>query len=92
MIRAKNMPVVDVWDIRDELIARGVDNKYADNVLSLMFDDRYVNDIYMSYSIDDDVCEKYYKDKEKAKVVQMIIDMLREACPNSDRVLIDISW
>ena len=92
MIKAKNMPVVNIWDIEDELIARGVDCEYARDAHQLMFDDRYINDVYVSYYIRDDVCDKYYTDKEKAKVVQMIIDMLREACPDSDRVLVDVSW
>ena len=92
MIKAKKMPVVNINDIEDELIARGASWEYARDVHQLMFDDRYTNDVYMSYYIDDDVCEKYYKDKEKAKVVQMIIDMLREACPDSGRVLVDVSW
>ena len=91
MIRAKNMPVVDINDIEDELIARGVSCKYARDARQLMFDDRYTNDVYKSYYIADDICDKYCGD-ENVKVKQMIIDMLREACPNSDRVLVDVSW
>lgn len=92
MIKAKKMPVVDIWDIKDELVAKCVDRKYTNDIHQLMFGDMYMNDVYVSYYIDDDVCDEYYKDKEKAKAVQMIIDILREACPDSDRVLVDVSW
>ena len=47
---------------------------------------------HVPFYIADDVCEKYCSDREEAKVMQMIIDLLREACPDSDRVLVDVSW
>ena len=92
MIKEKWMPVVDVSDIEAELRVKGVDRKYADNVRNMLFDDQYINDVYVSYYIADDVCEEYYCDKEETKVIQMVLDMLREVYPNSDRVLVDVSW
>lgn len=92
MIRVENMPVVNIYNIKKELMESGVESKYLNKLRQLMFYDRFMNDVYVSYYIDDDVCEEYYDDKGEAKVVQMIIDILREACPNSDRVLVDVSW
>ena len=92
MIAAKYMPVVSVDKIEDELIAKGVSSKYAYNVRQMLFDDRYTNDVYVSYRIAEDVCADYYKDKEEAKTVQMIIDMLREVYPGAEYVLVDVSW
>lgn len=92
MIKVNNMPVINIHSIKNELIERGVGCKYVNNIRQLMFDDGYMNDVYVSYYIDDDICDKYYTDKEQAKVEQMIIDILREACPDSNRVLVDVSW
>lgn len=92
MIRVENMPVVNIYNIKEELMKRGVESRYLNKVRRLMFDDRFMNDVYASYYIGDDVCEEYYDDEGEAKVVQMIIDILREACPDSDAVLVDVSW
>ena len=92
MIRVENMPVVNIYNIRKELMERGVESMYLHKLRRLMFDDRFMNDVYVSYYIGDDVCEEYYDDEGDARVVQMIIDILREACPDNDAVLVDVSW
>ena len=92
MISAKNMFVVSAIDIQNELRIRGVGEKYVRNVRKLMFDDAFMNDVCVEYYIDDDICEENCNDKEEARVVQMIIEMLREACPGSKTVLIDVMW
>lgn len=92
MITAKYMPVVSANEIENELIAKGVSSKYAYNVRQMLFDDRYVNDVYVSYRIVEDVCADDYTDKEEAMAVQEIIDMLREVYPDAEYVLVDVSW
>lgn len=92
MIIPKWMPVVTIADIKRELEEKGVDREHTRTLRHLMFGDRFMNDVYISYRIADDAYAKDCDDKEKAKVKQMIIDILRETCPDSEKVLVDVSW
>ena len=92
MVKVKHMPVVSVLDIEREIKAMGISNEYTHNIRKTMFDDQFMNDVYIAYYIDDDVCEECYADKEKAKVEQIIINILRKACPGNKSVLVDVTW
>jgi hypothetical protein len=93
MIPVKNMPVVRLCDIRDELMKkRGVKAKHVQRLHNIMFGDNFTTSVYATYDIDCDVCEEYYEDKEDAKIEQMVIDMLRDACPNADQVMINVAF
>jgi hypothetical protein len=48
--------------------------------------------VYATYDINCDVCEAHYEDAEEAKIEQMVIDMLREVCPNVDQVMINVAF
>ena len=93
MIPVKNMPIVRLCDIRDELMKKkGVKAKHVQNLRDIMFGANFTTGVYASYDIDCDVCEACYEDKEEAKIEQMVIDMLREACPDADQVMINVSF
>ena len=91
MINVKRQPTVTMGDIEKELRNRG--KIYPDyySLGSILFNDYYMNDSYVTLLIADDVYDDYI-DPEEGSIAQAVVEMLREACPNDEYVLVDVSW
>lgn len=91
MINIKRQPTVTIEDIEKELRNRGKINQDYYPLGRILFNDYYMNDSYVSLLIADDVYDDYI-DPEEGRIAQAIVEMLREACPDDEYVLIDVSW
>lgn len=91
MINIKRQPTVTIEDIEKELRNRGKIYQDYCPLRRILFDDYYMNDSYISLLIADDVYDDYI-DTEEGRIAQAVIEMLREACPDDEYVLVDVSW
>ena len=96
--------VIDVYDIGDELAARGIEEGDCE-VREAMFGTDYSNDCHKTYGLDWDLEDMkeyiermegsdYYSDydRECAKLNYEIQKMLQEIFPDFDDILVDVSW
>lgn len=103
-MKAKFKAVIDVYDIEEELAARGIEEGDC-SVREAMFGTDYMNDCYKCYGLDwdleemkEDIArmeeEDYYSDYDRscAKLNYEIQKMLQEIFPDLDDILVDVSW
>ena len=104
MIKTKLEVVINIRDIEEELVARGIEEEGC-SVREAMFGTDYMNDCYKSYGLDWDLEEMaeeliemqeedYYDDcyYSCAKLDYEIQKMLQEIFPDLDGILVDVSW
>ena len=92
MVTVTMKPVVSVTALAKELRKRGNPEEYTCELREIMFDDQFMNDVYKDYRFVDYVDPECYADKQKAKFVEALHDLLFEICPGVDSVLVDVSW
>lgn len=86
-------PVIDVYDLEDELKTQfGVD--VEGELRDILFYEDYMNDCYKSYYFADDeeYTGKSWQNEERIRIRNLVNAYLRDILPNYERVLIDVSW
>ena len=87
-------PVVSIDELKDAVVdATG--HEFQTNFRQLLFDDRFMNDVYVGYYFDED--EEYlhpsWQNETKIKERNLVNQFLREILGDEfERIIIDVSW
>lgn len=81
------VPAVQLDDIEDALYDAGIEVK--ESLREFFFGDSFSNDVYKALYIDEDSDPKW---DDNAELRNKIYALLREAFPNYDTILVDVSW
>lgn len=64
------------------------------NLRWIMFEDQYMNDVYVSFYFDDpwEYTGEEWQDEKRCRMLNQVRDYLMEKFPGEKRVLIDVMW
>lgn len=84
--------------VEDSAITEEVNNTYnidIESIAHLFFEGDFMNDCYKSLYIDEEADENRsycYEDKNNFKLRNIVRAHLRQCFPNTERILVDVSW
>lgn len=86
-MKYKKMITISIYDLEEALVMQYGSEEFSD-LRNILFYESFMNDCYKQYWFDDDLNEK----EDNAAVINCVNAFLRDAFPDEDTVLIDVSW
>ena len=84
--------------VEDSTITEEVNDTYGteiESIATLFFEGDFMNDCYKSLYIDEEADENRsycYEDENNFKLRNIVRAHLRQCFPNTERILVDVSW
>ena len=86
-MKYKKMITINIYDLEEALVQQYGSEEFSD-LRNILFYEDFMNDCYKQYWFDDD----YNENVENGAILNCVNTFLRDAFPDEERVLIDVSW